>query len=176
MTTGLVDSQLVNPSSVKILNCASNSSFVAQFNLYIHFNRYFECPSGWHCQINFQIYSIFWKIFDFLYSYCLTTKLFFHTAVVWNGGNKEPRGDKPIRNLYFSNMQVFSTIPLLLLLCRHEASSYTRTQYFQNQFKGPIKPSSGRVSPPTTHHGVLDHTSQEIWRSEIFVQVSDVCI
>jgi len=52
-----------------------------------------------------------------------------------------------------------------------EASSYTRTQYFQKQFKGLIKPSSGRVSPPTTHHGVLDHTSQEIWRSEIFIQV-----
>ncbi|XP_078362713.1 sphingomyelin phosphodiesterase 4-like isoform X2 [Oculina patagonica] len=46
-----------------------------------------------------------------------------------------------------------------------------RTQYFQNQFKGLIKPSSGRVSPPTTHHGVLDHGSQEIWRSETFVQV-----
>ena len=57
-------------------------------------------------------------------------------------------------------------------LSRHEPSSYTRTQYFQNQFKGLIKPSSGRVSPPTAHHGVFDHSSQEIWRSETFVQVS----
>lgn len=57
-------------------------------------------------------------------------------------------------------------------LSRHEPNSYARTQYFQNQFRGLIKPSSGRVSPPTAHHGVLDHSSQEIWRSETFVQVS----
>ncbi|KAJ7372162.1 sphingomyelin phosphodiesterase 4, neutral membrane (neutral sphingomyelinase-3) [Desmophyllum pertusum] len=49
--------------------------------------------------------------------------------------------------------------------------SYTRTQYFQNQFRGLIKPSSGRVSPPAAHHGMFDHSSQEIWRSETFIQI-----
>lgn len=53
----------------------------------------------------------------------------------------------------------------------HEPSMYTRTQYFQNQFRGMIKPSTGRVSPPTAHHGMFDHSSQEIWRSETFLQI-----
>ncbi|XP_067033554.1 sphingomyelin phosphodiesterase 4-like [Acropora muricata] len=53
----------------------------------------------------------------------------------------------------------------------HDLGHYSRTQYFQNQFKGLIKPSSGRVSPPTVHHGMFDHGSQEIWRSETFLQI-----
>lgn len=53
----------------------------------------------------------------------------------------------------------------------HDLGHYCRTQYFQNQFKGLIKPSSGRVSPPTVHHGMFDHGSQEIWRSETFLQI-----
>lgn len=62
--------------------------------------------------------------------------------------------------------------PLLLFLHRHEPSMYTRTQYFPNQFPGMIKPSSGRVSPPSAHHGMFDRSSQEIWRSETFIQVN----
>ena len=62
--------------------------------------------------------------------------------------------------------------PLLLFLHRHEPSMYTRTQYFPNQFPGMIKPSSGRVSPPSAHHGMFDCSSQEIWRSETFIQVN----
>lgn len=53
----------------------------------------------------------------------------------------------------------------------HEPSMYTRTQYFPNQFPGMIKPSSGRVSPPSAHHGMFDRSSQEIWRSETFIQI-----
>lgn len=64
---------------------------------------------------------------------------------------------------YLSHSKVFSF--------RHDLGHYSRTQYFQNQFKGLIKPSSGRVSPPTVHHGMFDHGSQEIWRSETFLQV-----
>ena len=56
---------------------------------------------------------------------------------------------------------------------RHDSSHYARTHYFQNQFKGLIKPTPGRASPPTTHHGMLNHGSQETWRSETFLQVSN---
>ncbi|XP_022790636.1 sphingomyelin phosphodiesterase 4-like [Stylophora pistillata] len=38
-------------------------------------------------------------------------------------------------------------------------------------FRGMIKPSTGRVSPPTAHHGMFDHSSQEIWRSKKFLQI-----
>lgn len=58
-------------------------------------------------------------------------------------------------------------------LSRHDSSHYARTHYFQNQFKGLIKPTPGRASPPTTHHGMLNHGSQETWRSETFLQVSN---
>ena len=58
-------------------------------------------------------------------------------------------------------------------LSRHDTSHYARTHYFQNQFKGLIKPTPGRASPPTTHHGMLNHGSQETWRSETFLQVSN---
>lgn len=54
---------------------------------------------------------------------------------------------------------------------RHDSSHYARTHYFQNQFKGLIKPTPGRASPPTTHHGMLNHGSQETWRSETFLQI-----
>ncbi|XP_068678556.1 sphingomyelin phosphodiesterase 4-like isoform X2 [Montipora foliosa] len=53
----------------------------------------------------------------------------------------------------------------------HDLSHCRRPQYFQNQFKGLIKPCSGRVSPPTVHHGMFDHGSQEMWRSETFLQI-----
>ena len=56
---------------------------------------------------------------------------------------------------------------------RHDSSHYARTHYFQNQFKGLIKPTPGRASPPTTHHGMLNHGSQETWRAETFLQVSN---
>ena len=56
---------------------------------------------------------------------------------------------------------------------RHDSSHYARTHYFQNQFKGLIKPTPGRASPPTIHHGILNHGSQETWRAETFLQVSN---
>ena len=56
---------------------------------------------------------------------------------------------------------------------RYDSSHYARTHYFQNQFKGLIKPTPGRASPPTTHHGMLNHGSQETWRAETFLQVSN---
>ena len=63
--------------------------------------------------------------------------------------------------------------PSFCHLSRHDSSHYARTHYFQNQFKGLIKPTPGRASPPTTHHGMLNHGSQETWRSETFLQVSN---
>ena len=67
--------------------------------------------------------------------------------------------------------------PLAFSFCRltrHDPNHYARSQHFQNQFRGLIKPSSGRASPPTVHHGLFDHGSQEIWRSETFLQVRQI--
>lgn len=69
------------------------------------------------------------------------------------------------------NLSYLSHNKVCFFSFRHDLGHYSRTQYFQNQFKGLIKPSSGRVSPPTVHHGMFDHGSQEIWRSETFLQV-----